>query len=227
VEYVALESISSPKKTSGLEQRARNVFLVLGIIGILGTIVVTLMNTVLYMEYLRLYNLELQNWDEIMVPISLMQSLGISFVIVAMLVALGFYGVIDSSGGKYGLLFVFITLWPHSFNMYDVLDTLGLHSIDYNGVYFLDVVTSTLVAIIAGLILATSRHHIGRPKLLYFVILLMIADPIIFLLINIVSPGMAISAAQYLFTYSPGMLVLYTGLVSTFALFILEYRRAS
>jgi hypothetical protein len=227
---VALESIPTPisGSMSQLDKKTHHAFLVLGITGVFSTIILWVAHTIVYLEYIRLYNLDPMNWTALEPIINLLNALGQYYIIPAMLVALGFYAVIISSDGKYSLLFVFIMLYPLSFNIYEVMYNFFSLFVSYEFVLSLDAAIQVGGAVLLGLILLTTRYQIKKPMLLYIVIILMILNPIInFVMYLLVwnNAGIASSALQYFILNSPNIAVYFLRLIAILVLFFIEYRR--
>jgi hypothetical protein len=227
---VALEPIPTFQDPGIVEPPNRKIFLALGVVGVVGTIVANLLYTVFYLEFLRLLNLGPVDWQDIEFIFTIMNSLASFNLFFAILSSLGFYGVILSSGGKFGLLYILVTVLPHSFNLNQIYIELYGSPPNATLVYLLDMSIAIVVMIIAILILATTRHRISKPKLLYFIIMLMIVHPIISLSLGILSLSGIVNIAtgiQYLIAQSPMMIVFYAQMISTIALFIIEFRRVN
>jgi hypothetical protein len=219
------ESTSTPQVSGKTDHRTVNLFLIIGIIGFLGTIVIEMIYTGIYLEYVRVYNIDPSNWLAVEPIIDMLITVQPVFFYTAMLSSVGLYGVIDRNRGRFGLFLVFITLWPYSFSIWDLLYFLP---IDYNLAYLLSTAFSVSLALIAGIILTTTRDSISKPKLLYLIIILMIAAPIVYYVKNVFGlAGIAASQTEYLILSSPGMAVFYTRIIATIALLVIEHRRGS
>jgi hypothetical protein len=227
---VALESIPTPitGSMSKLDKKTHQALVALGIIGIASTIVLWAVHTGVYLEYIRIYNIDPVDWDAIQPVVVLLNLLGEYYIIPAMLVALGFYAVIVSSGGKYSLLFVFVMLYPLSFNLYQVLYELSNYSISFEFILALDAAISVGGAVILALILRTTRYQIKKPVLLNIVIILMVLEPIIG---SVMYPlvwsniGIATNVFQYFLFDSPFLAVYFMRLIAILVLFFIEYKR--
>lgn len=227
---MALESIPTPitGSMSKLDKKTHQALIALGIIGIASTIILWAVNTGFYLEYIRLYNLDPMDWTAQQPVTALLDFLGRLYIIPAMLVALGFYAVIVSSGGKYSLLFVLVMLYPFSFNLYQVLFDTFHSSFSFAFAFALDIVISVGGAVILALILRTTRYQIKKPVLLYVVIILIILNPIIsFVMYPLVwfNIGIAESALQWFLVDSPYLAVYFMRLIATAVLFFTEYSR--
>lgn len=220
---MVFEEITTPSQVAGkTDRRTVNVFLILGIIGFLVLLIINLIHTGIYLEYIRLYNLDPTDWMGREPIIALMNTIGSLYFYPAMLTATGFYGIIDRNGGRFGLLLVFVMLWPYSFNLWQVLSILSI----YEEAYYIYIGFSVSIALISGLILSTTRQNISRPKLLYLIIILNILQPIVYFILNVfVVGGIASGVLDYLIQYSAGFAVEYSFMILAMVLFFIELRR--
>ncbi|MFW9795440.1 MAG: hypothetical protein ACFFE2_00270 [Candidatus Thorarchaeota archaeon] len=223
---MALESIPTPIDTSPsqLDRRTHQVLIALGVFGILSTMVMYAVQTGVYLEYLRLMNIDPFNYEAYIYLIDILQLVGDLYIIPAMMIALGFYAVIVSSGGRFSLIFVFIFLFPYTYNLYEELGSL----FEYEFLLSLDTAIAISIAFILGMILLTTRYQIKKRLLLYFAIIMMLANPIVVIVhyflvwVNISS---LILGTQYFLITLPVTIVYYLRLVTIMVLFSVEFKR--
>lgn len=209
-----------------LDTQTSRVLLILGVVGVLSAAVLDLFRKAAYLEYIRLYNQFPFDWDVIEPAVDLLLFLGQLSVVPAILFTLGYYGVIEGNRGRLGLVFVFISLWPSSFNLSEVLYSIFGFSISFEIMSLAYFALSFSVALALVLILATARHHIRQPNILYLIIALMVLQPVVSLVLNLtVISGVALNAAQYFLWYGPTIAMFYTKLVLMAMLFFVEFKR--
>jgi hypothetical protein len=176
--YMALEGVETIQGPGSVKPANSRIFISLGIIGIVAIIITRLIYAGFYLEFLRLTNNGSIDWQEYAAISMILTSISQIQLLFQILIAIGFFGVILSSDGKYGLLYIFVSVLPHSFNLYSILITVYGSAFDPTLAYFLNMLIIFTTTIIAILILMTTRYNITRPVLLYTVLLLMIAQPI-------------------------------------------------
>jgi hypothetical protein len=222
------ESTIVPQVTGKIAPRTVNIFLLLGIIGSLGMVVHYFIWVGIYLEYIRLYAIDPMNWTVLEPVVDTLIAIDSYFFYPAMLTAIGFYGVLDRNGGKYGLIFVFIMLWPHTFDLYEFLyfmDYMGFN-ITYEIYLLVNLTLNVGVAVVLGLILLLIRKHVGKPTILYLAVIMTIAYPIVIYVRWLLDPGdIAANATEYFIRYSPYIASLFLMVLFTTLLFVVEYRR--
>ena len=221
------ESTPSEQSPRKIDRRTYRAFLAIGVIGILGAIVLNIVWQSYYMEYIRLYNSG-ADWSELMPLTNLFSLFSVLHVYPPILYVVGLYGVICWNRGRFGLIYVLITLWPHSFNSYEAFGNLfvffGFY-VDIPMLYLLNYALIISVAVFGGIVLATTKRDIRRPKLLYLVIGFIVLQPIVSMIAGF--PHLATiapSVIEYLLWYGPGTSMYYAKLVLIAALFIMEFK---
>ncbi len=222
------EPTPSIQESIRLDTHTSRVLLILGVVGVLSAAVLDLFRKAAYLEYIRLYNEFPFDWDVIEPVVDLLLFLGQLSVIPAILFTLGYYGVIEGNRGRLGLVFVFISLWPSSFNLSEVLYSIFGYSISFEAMSIAYFAFSFSLALALVLILATVRHHIRHRNILHLIIALWVLQPVVSLVLNLtVISGIAVNAAQYFLWYGPTIAMFYAKLVLMAALFFAEFKRYS